>query len=496
MKEHESTANKLRPQKFNDLVGQEFIVSSLLGSIKSDSIAGNAFILSGPRGVGKTSAARLIALAVNRPEGQDINSLDYEGSDEIRKGNSLDVIEIDGASYTSVENVRKIREEVMYAPSQFRYKVYIIDEVHMLSNSAFNALLKTIEEPPEYVIFVFATTEIDKVPLTIRSRCQRFAFHLIPNTIIMDKLQELCNAINTTIESAALEWMAKEARGSLRDAYTLFDQIHAFCGNNITKEAIDTNLGLTGIQSLNVLFQLCVNGKYRETQEHIFDLLTRGCTTEKILFEACEYIRNVLLIKHSIEPKLLIGFDKEQFDATIYETLSTEQLEHALQLLLDCYRSLRYSVDPQFEVELVFHQLCNIKNYTNNNMLVQQLKELYTKLQFQTHGNIPDHDVSHETAPAPTVDSAIYPDIINPTVEQQHASASKHDTSTHTSHVHDTSTEQQSQPHRATAQKSSAETQASPPITKKSSPVERVLEIFEGSEVIEENNKNMDRNNE
>ena len=469
MKEHESTANKLRPQKFNELVGQEFVVNSLLGSIKTDSIAGNAFILSGPRGVGKTSAARLIALAVNRPEGQDVNNLEYEGSDEIRKGNSLDVIEIDGASYTSVENIRKIREEVMYAPSQFKYKVYIIDEVHMLSNSAFNALLKTIEEPPEYVIFVFATTEIDKVPLTIRSRCQRFAFHLISNTIIVEKLQELCSLLNIEAELDALEWMAKESRGSLRDVYTLFDQIHAFCGNHITKEAIYTNLGLTGMESLNILFNMCVNGNYRGTQEHIFELLSRGCTAEKILFESCEYVRNILLIKHSIEPKLLIGFNKEQFDKTIYKHLSTEQLEYALQLLLDCYRNLRNSIDPQFEIELVFNQLCGISNYVNTNILVQQLKELYAKLQFQTsNSNKTSSDEEY---------------LLHSTIHKQPSPPPQ---STHV--TQEQNIYQDTQTQETELSKKSIETNAVSTIAKSpqnSSSVARVLEIFEGSEVIE-----------
>ncbi len=377
---YENTANRLRPQRFDDLVGQDFVVSSLLGSISHGKIA-PAYILSGPRGVGKTSAARLIALTVNRPAEMEVHAVEYPGSEDIRNGKSLDVIEIDGASHTSVENIRKIREELLYSPVRHAYKVYIIDEVHMLSHSAFNALLKTIEEPPSYVIFIFATTEIEKIPLTIRSRCQQFSFHQIRLDIITQKLQELCTESSIEAEQAALEWIAKEARGSLRDAYMLFDQVLGFCGDRISFKKLEQTLGLTGFDSLNALFLFCLEGQYKDVQNHLNILFDAGKRPERIVSEACEHARNMLLIKHGIFSKLVLGHDVEYFDKRVYSTITVEQLEHMLQLLLECHRKLRFSVEPRFEVELVFNQLCNIRNHRSTNSLVEELAKIKEELQ-------------------------------------------------------------------------------------------------------------------
>ena len=236
--EYEVTANRKRPRSLDGLVGQEFVVASLRNSLKSGRIA-HAYLFSGPRGVGKTSAARILARALNCPSGPTADPCDdYEGSEEIARGAAIDVIEIDGASNTSVNDVRQIKDEVLFAPTTSRYKIYIIDEVHMLSNSAFNALLKTIEEPPPYIVFVFATTELHKVPATIRSRCQQFNFRLIPTEHIVAKLHEAASDLEITIDDDAAFWLAKEATGSLRDAYTLFDQVASFSEGHIGLEKI------------------------------------------------------------------------------------------------------------------------------------------------------------------------------------------------------------------------------------------------------------------
>src|SRR5512136_752217 len=225
---YEVLARKWRPQTFEEVVGQKPITQALQNAIATQRVA-HAYLFAGPRGVGKTSVARILAKALNCEKGPTDSPCGACAScREIARGASLDVIEIDGASNTSVNDVREIRDEVLFAPNAARYKVYIIDEVHMLSNSAFNALLKTIEEPPPYIVFIFATTEVHKVPATIRSRCQQFNFRLIGPEQIKARLQEVVQELNMPTEEAALFWMAREATGSLRDAYTLLDQVISF----------------------------------------------------------------------------------------------------------------------------------------------------------------------------------------------------------------------------------------------------------------------------
>src|SRR4030042_5150078 len=215
---HDVTASKYRPQTFDELIGQEFVASSLKNSINNNKIA-NAYLLSGPRGVGKTSAARIIAKALNckeGPTGSPCNKCD--SCTTITQGYNTDVIEIDGASNTSINDIRVIQEEILYPPVNSKYKVYIIDEVHMLSKSAFNALLKTIEEPPEYVVFIFATTEVNKVLPTIRSRCQQFNFRLIPSELIYKLLKNVLSKYKIKYDEQAIIWIAKEGQGSMRDS--------------------------------------------------------------------------------------------------------------------------------------------------------------------------------------------------------------------------------------------------------------------------------------
>ena len=206
---YEVTATRRRPQTFEDLIGQEFVAATLKNSIESEKIA-HAYLFSGPRGCGKTSTARILAKALNCQNGPSATPCGTCSTcQEITKGSSLDVIEIDGASNTSVNDIRQIKDEVMFPPNSCRYKIYIIDEVHMLSTSAFNALLKTIEEPPPYVIFIFATTELQKVPATIKSRCQQFNFRLVAIEKIKEQLAEACKDINITAEDEALYWIAR-----------------------------------------------------------------------------------------------------------------------------------------------------------------------------------------------------------------------------------------------------------------------------------------------
>ncbi|MDP2791587.1 MAG: DNA polymerase III subunit gamma/tau, partial [Rectinemataceae bacterium] len=225
---YEVTATRKRPQSFEQLAGQEFVAATLEKSLETGRIA-HAYLFSGPRGCGKTSTARILAKALNCEKGPTPEPCGTcDSCKSIQAGSAFDVIEIDGASNTSVENVRQIKDEVLFPPNSSRYKIYIIDEVHMLSTSAFNALLKTIEEPPPYVIFMFATTEQHKVPATIKSRCQQFTFRLVASDVIVGLLAAAAADIGVTAEPEALLWIARESGGSVRDAYTLFDQVVSF----------------------------------------------------------------------------------------------------------------------------------------------------------------------------------------------------------------------------------------------------------------------------
>lgn len=292
---YEVTATRKRPQGFETLVGQDFVVSTLSSAVSSGRIA-HAYLFSGPRGVGKTSAARLLAKALNCEKGPTPAPCgECSSCQEISRGNSLDVIEIDGASNTSVNDVREIKDEVLFAPNSGRYKVYIIDEVHMLSNSAFNALLKTIEEPPPYIVFIFATTEIHKVPATIRSRCQQFNFRLIQPETIKNKLAEAAAELQIEAEDEALFWIAKEATGSLRDAYTLFDQVASFSDKGITLEEIRQKLGLVGLERINGVAEALAEEDAGKAIELTESVLADGVAVEQFIIDLTEYFRNLLL---------------------------------------------------------------------------------------------------------------------------------------------------------------------------------------------------------
>ena len=318
---YEVTATRKRPQTFDEIIGQDFIVTTLKSAVHQKTIA-HAYLFSGPRGVGKTSAARILAKALNCEQGPTNEPCGAcAACQEITRGNSIDVIEIDGASNTSVNDVREIKDEVLFSPSSSRYKIYIIDEVHMLSNSAFNALLKTIEEPPPYIVFIFATTEIHKVPATIRSRCQQFNFRLISIGDIRESLRKVVEEAGIQAETDALLWVAREATGSLRDAYTLLDQIIAFSGDAITLEKIREKLGIIGVAELNELFGLLLKGATREALEKIDMVLARGVAVDQFVINLVGYLRNLLFIRHGVQEESILGYSSESFAKEMIEQL-------------------------------------------------------------------------------------------------------------------------------------------------------------------------------
>lgn len=362
---YEVTATRRRPQKFEDLIGQEFVAATLKNSIQSEKIA-HAYLFSGPRGCGKTSTARIFAKALNCQNGPTPTPCgECAACREITKGSSLDVIEIDGASNTSVNDVRQIKDEVQFPPNSSRYKVYIIDEVHMLSTSAFNALLKTIEEPPEYVVFIFATTELQKVPATIKSRCQQFNFRLVAIEKIKEQLAAAAAEIGIQADDEALYWIARESTGSMRDAYTLFDQVAAFSENHITYEKIRDKLGLVGTERLNALFEECAAQNVSGVQEKLEDFLQAGISVEQLITNSADYLRSLLLVKNGVTKESLLGQDAARFSQKVLSAWNSVQLERALSIFLQLYRDIRYSLSPRYEIDLAFSRLCWLGEYVS-----------------------------------------------------------------------------------------------------------------------------------
>jgi DNA polymerase III subunit gamma/tau len=371
---YEVTAIKKRPRTFDELVDQEFVVATLKSSIIHGRIA-HAYLFSGPRGVGKTSAARILAKALNCETGPtDTPCGKCSSCLEITEGNSMDVIEIDGASNTSVNDVREIKDEVLFAPNSSRYKIYIIDEVHMLSNSAFNALLKTIEEPPPYIVFVFATTEIHKVPATIRSRCQQFTFKLISIQGIKARLMKVAEELSVKTEDEALFWIAKESTGSLRDAYTLFDQILSFSGTNVTLAQIREKLGIVGIDELSDIIRMIAKGNGKKVLEYTDAILEKGISIEQFVIDLTEYFRNMLFLKHGIRKDYILGYSVDTFPVEVIDQFPVSHIEYAIELLLNLYRTFRFSINQKFDLELVMSRLSSLNRLITRQEILKEIQ--------------------------------------------------------------------------------------------------------------------------
>lgn len=296
-------ARKWRPQRFADVIGQEHISTTLKNAIKMDRTA-HAYLFVGPRGIGKTTTARIFAKALNCPDNRDGEPCcECESCRSITVGNNIDVVEIDAASQNSVDNIRELREKVMYMPVNGRYKVYIIDEVHMLSNAAWNALLKTVEEPPPYVKFIFATTEAHKVLDTIISRCQRFDLRRIPVTLISKQLRQIADTEGVEISDAALTAIARAADGGMRDAQSLLDQMISFFsgGGEISEGQVLTLFGLTAFNDLEALVAAMLANQPGKVVENIHALALRGRDMEKLLQELLSFFRGIQICMLSAE---------------------------------------------------------------------------------------------------------------------------------------------------------------------------------------------------
>ncbi|OHD11294.1 MAG: DNA polymerase III, subunit gamma and tau [Spirochaetes bacterium GWD1_27_9] len=377
---YEITATKFRPQSFDEVIGQEFVSTTLKNSIQNKRIP-NAYLLSGPRGCGKTSTARIIAKALNCINGPTDNPCNKcENCVSITNGSNSDVIEIDGASNTSINDIRVIQEEILYPPINSKYKVYIIDEVHMLSKSAFNALLKTIEEPPKGVVFIFATTEINKVLPTIRSRCQQFNLRLIPQELIAKSLIKVLERQNVKYEEDAIKWIATEGKGSMRDSYTLLDQVISFCDANITLKRIQEKLGIVGEEKISILIRTIVNKDREDLLKEYFSLIETGISPEQIISEMIKFFRNIMLKKLNLSSNKVFGFNSQVYDDKLISSFSYDDLENILEILFSTYEKTRYSIDIQTEIEICLLKLLKYKELIRPKAILLELEKIRNQL--------------------------------------------------------------------------------------------------------------------
>jgi DNA polymerase-3 subunit gamma/tau len=359
-------ALKYRPKTFDEVVGQKAVVRTLQNSIASGRIA-HAYLFSGVRGVGKTTVARLLAKSLNCEKGPAVEPCNAcAACSEIAASSSLDVLEIDGASNNSVDDVRELRETVRYSPNRDRYRIFIIDEVHMLSNSAFNALLKTLEEPPPHVVFLFATTEYRKIPVTILSRCQHFEFRRIPRGEIAAHLGRICASEKVAITPYALDLIARLADGSLRDAQSTLDQVIAYCGSEVRDEEARSVLGVLD-RDLLLAFAAKVSEKDPAGLLDVVDrVLESGNDPALFLNHLMELTRNLLLLKILPDDPDRIGLARDDAEAMapLAAKFSQEDLLRILELLAREEPRLKYTQQPRYLLEALAVRLCHLADLT------------------------------------------------------------------------------------------------------------------------------------
>ena len=404
---------KFRPQDFEDVKGQEHIVTTLKNQIKADRI-GHAYLFCGTRGTGKTTIAKILARAVNceHPvDGSPCNTC--KTCRAIKEGNSMNVIEFDAASNNGVDNIREIREEVAYRPTEGRYKVYIIDEVHMLSTGAFNALLKTLEEPPSYVIFILATTEAHKIPITILSRCQRYDFRRITVDTIADRLTELMNQEGNDVEEKAIRYIAKAADGSMRDALSLLDQCIAFyLGEKLTYEKVLENLGAVDTDIFSGLLRKILRQDTAGAVKTLEEIILQGKEMGQFVTDFIWYLRNLLLIGSSEHPEDAVDVSAENLEKMKEEStmMDAETLMRYIRIFSELSNQIKYASQKRVLVEIALIKLCQPVMETNLDSLYDRVRVLEEKLehgvmmpaaQADTTARESRRDIPKEETPAP-----------------------------------------------------------------------------------------------
>ncbi|GEM_PF-1315851 len=354
-------ARKWRPRNFEEMVGQDHIAQTIRNAIEGKRIS-HAYLFTGTRGVGKTTSARILAKALNCGNGPTPIPCDVcDNCKAVNAGNSMDVLEIDGASNNSVDNIRDLREQVKYAPMHGTYKIYVIDEVHMLSKSAFNALLKTLEEPPAHVIFIFATTEANKLPHTILSRVQRFDFKRISESNIRERLEFICSQEAITPEREALEAIARKADGSMRDALSLFDQVYAFSGADLTMEAARKVLGLPRESLFDGLLAALIRHDQKSCFSAIQEAHREGIETTELLVAFGEYFRNLLFSRQGVSAAALgLGEARYAELCVLAPELRDGDIIRFAKMISDLLAQLKTSANQRLAVELGFARMASL----------------------------------------------------------------------------------------------------------------------------------------
>jgi len=395
-------ARKYRPQRFADVVGQEHVTQTLANAITQKRIA-HAYLFCGPRGTGKTTVARIFAKCLNSTGGPKI---DFDDADsrvtEITEGRSLDVLEIDGASNNGVEQVRELRETCKYAPANSAFKIYIIDEVHMLTTAAFNALLKTLEEPPAHVKFMFATTDPEKVLPTILSRCQRFDLRRIPTKLITGHLAEIAGKEKVTIDAAALYAIARGADGGMRDAESTLDQLISFCGEKIEEADVLSMFGLAAEGQLLKLSNALLSGEIPAALSILDELAQGGKDLGRLLGDLLNHFRNLLIFQVSKGDLNLMEVSEAEVAALKEQAAlsNTEALTRILEVFAEAELRLRDAASKKILVEVALLRAMEARNSIPIDAVLKQLNALRSGQGLGTAGSVP-HAAATPSAPAP-----------------------------------------------------------------------------------------------
>ena len=359
---------KFRPKSFNQVIGQEHITSTLINQVKTEQIS-HAYLFTGSRGTGKTSCAKIFAKAINclnNNDGSPCGKCDVCKS--LDDPSNIDILEIDAASNNGVNEIRELREKIKYPPINAKYKVYIIDEVHMLTDSAFNALLKTLEEPPKHAVFILATTEVYKLPATILSRCMRFDFRLVDTNLLVSHLKQIFNAVEVTIDDASLQAIAVAGEGSVRDTLSIADCVFAFSGNNITIDKTLEILGAGDKKVVSNLAQKIINKDLGGVLETINDIYSSGKNLISIGKEITIHFKNLLIIKSCNSYAKMLNVSKETLNELESQSNNTsvDNLLFYMQKFSNIEAELKYALSPKTLIELTALECASLNNEKKN----------------------------------------------------------------------------------------------------------------------------------